>query len=275
MSVEAMSLVLNNFPEGGTKKLVMLGIANHDGNGGSWPSISTLARYSCTSERSVQRTISILKDEGWLSVEENAGGTFKTRPGYRPNLYLLNYDRLAVTPDASVTPGTESRGDTHVTPDGLRGDTGGTSGVTPVSPEPSYNHPPLLTTFEEGLGASSHQGGGDVSTTPASLHGGDSREGGGGASITEEEIAAAAPQMMTGWRPGPKALQSAKQVANHADIELSILSYRTWAAKNNRPLEDSRWLTWFIDDEKRARLEYEKMSERSGERKKQWHSVAD
>jgi hypothetical protein len=110
MSIEAMNLVLNHSKATGRAKLVLLGIANHFGDNGAWPSISTLARYANASERSVKRDIQELVELGELTVEVNSapmGGQYKT------NLYWINVDS-GVTVQVS------------------RGDSSGKSGVTPV-----------------------------------------------------------------------------------------------------------------------------------------------
>lgn len=110
MSVEAMNLVLNHSKATGRAKLVLLGIANHFGDNGAWPSIETLARYANASERSVKRDIQELIALGELICEVNAspmGGQYKT------NLYWI-------TIEAGVT--------TQVS----RGDSSGKSGVTTV-----------------------------------------------------------------------------------------------------------------------------------------------
>ena len=110
MSIEAMNLVLNYSKATGRAKLVLLGIANHFGDNGAWPSISTLARYANASERSVKRDIQELVELGELSVEVNCapmGGQYKT------NLYWINVES-GVTTQVS------------------RGDSSGKSGVTPV-----------------------------------------------------------------------------------------------------------------------------------------------
>lgn len=123
MSVESLSWALNTPGVSAAERLVLVGIANHDGDGGAWPSMSTLARYACVTERSVQRTIGGLVAKGFVSVGQNEGGTFGTRRDRRPNRYVLH-----------------KRGDTDVG-SSSRGDAGGVHGVTPTSPEPSYNHP--------------------------------------------------------------------------------------------------------------------------------------
>jgi hypothetical protein len=117
MSIEAVSLVLNQSKATGRAKLVLLGIANHLGDQGAWPSISTLARYANASERSVKRDIQELIELGELKVEvQNA----PTRTQYKTNLYWLTIGS-GVTDSAS-----------GVTDWVSRGDSSGKSGVTPV-----------------------------------------------------------------------------------------------------------------------------------------------
>jgi hypothetical protein len=117
MSIEAVSLVLNESKATGRAKLVLLGIANHLGDHGAWPSISTLARYANASERSVKRDIQELVELGELKVElQNA----PTRTQYKTNLYWITISS-GVTDKAS-----------GVTTQVSRGDSSGKSGVTPV-----------------------------------------------------------------------------------------------------------------------------------------------
>jgi hypothetical protein len=117
MSIEAVSLVLNKSKATGRAKLVLLGIANHLGDQGAWPSISTLARYANASERSVKRDIQELMELGELRVElQNA----PTHQQYKTNLYWITI-QSGVTESAS-----------GVTDWVSRGDSSGKSGVTPV-----------------------------------------------------------------------------------------------------------------------------------------------
>jgi hypothetical protein len=92
MSIERMAVVLHHSKASGSDKLVLLGIANHDGDGGAWPSVGTLARYSNMSERSVRYSLKRLVELGELQVERQAGGNDKTRPDRRPNRYLVNVE---------------------------------------------------------------------------------------------------------------------------------------------------------------------------------------
>ena len=179
MTVERMAVVLHHSRLKGTAKLVLLGIANHDGDGGSWPTVETLATYANASPRSVQRALQEAEAAGELQVHHNDGGTHHTRPDRRPNRYVITVEcppdcdgsvnhrraRSAPTdweykspeqvnaealaePDTlhhhgvtRVSPGEPERGDASVTPQEPRGDASVANGVTPVSPEPSLNPP--------------------------------------------------------------------------------------------------------------------------------------
>lgn len=87
MSVEAMAAVLHHSKATGTAKLVLLGIANHDGDGGAWPTVATLAKYANTSERGTQKAIARLVELGELRVDRQQGGTADYVDALRPNRY--------------------------------------------------------------------------------------------------------------------------------------------------------------------------------------------
>lgn len=89
VSVEAMALVLHHSRAKGTAKLILIGIANHDGDGGSWPSIATLAKYANVNESTVRRALRELEELDEIRVHLNAGGTHETRGDRRPNRYDL------------------------------------------------------------------------------------------------------------------------------------------------------------------------------------------
>lgn len=158
MSVELLSVVLNHSKAKGTVKLVLIGIANHAGDGGAWPSINTLAAYANTTPRTVTRALDKLIELRELRRHLQAGGLPEWADHTRPNRYDVlivcpaycdrspahrdtrpgqrGLWRSSRTPDASVTPPP----DASVTPP-----------LTPVSSEPSTNqtspnHRSLLTT---------------------------------------------------------------------------------------------------------------------------------
>lgn len=120
MSVESMSVALRLQGLPPAEKLLLVGIANHDGDGGAWPSVATLATYVGVTARQVQKLLRKLEERGLLSIEVQAGGTTKTRSDQRPNLYHLHLER----------------GVAQDTPRGVPQDT---PPVSPRTPEPSFN----------------------------------------------------------------------------------------------------------------------------------------
>lgn len=86
MSIEIMNAVWRHSKSSGRARLVLLAIADHQGEIGAWPSISTIAKMVNASERSVQRDIQELQKLGELRVEvQNA----PTRNQYKSNLYWV------------------------------------------------------------------------------------------------------------------------------------------------------------------------------------------
>ena len=79
MSIEIMNAVWRESKSDGRARLVLLAIADHQGEIGAWPSIKRLASMVNSSERSVQRDIQHLQKIGELRVEfQNAptGGQY-------------------------------------------------------------------------------------------------------------------------------------------------------------------------------------------------------
>jgi len=89
MSIESMSLVLHHSKSKGTAKLVLIGIANHEGDGGAWPALATLMRYANLDRRNVQRALTRLVELGELDVLHQKGGNDLTHTAFRPNLYRV------------------------------------------------------------------------------------------------------------------------------------------------------------------------------------------
>lgn len=106
MSVEAMAIVLHHSRAQGTAKLVALGIANHAGDGGAWPAVSTLARYANTTPRSIQRALNKLVELGEVAVTVQGGGLPEADDFTRPNRYDL---RVSCPPDCDRTPAHRTR----------------------------------------------------------------------------------------------------------------------------------------------------------------------
>lgn len=89
MSVEALAIVLHHSRASGTAKLVLIGIANHDGDGGAWPTIDTLARYANVHRRKVQDALATLERLGEVRRIVQAGGDHNIADHRRPNRYQI------------------------------------------------------------------------------------------------------------------------------------------------------------------------------------------
>ncbi|WP_082924666.1 helix-turn-helix domain-containing protein [Paenarthrobacter nicotinovorans] len=89
MSVESLAIVLHHSKATPTDKLVLVGIANHDGDAGAWPSMATLAKYTNMSTRTVQRSIQKLVRAGELLVDIQDGGDRRLPDHRRPNRYTI------------------------------------------------------------------------------------------------------------------------------------------------------------------------------------------
>ena len=87
MSIESIAIALHHSKATGSAKLVLIGIANHDGDGGSWPSVATLRKYAGVDERTVQRSIVRLEGLGEVRRIIQQGGDHSIADARRPNLY--------------------------------------------------------------------------------------------------------------------------------------------------------------------------------------------
>jgi hypothetical protein len=86
MSIEIMNAVWKHSKADGRARLVLLAIADHQGEIGAWPSLATLSKMVNASERSVQRDINYLQDIGELEVHYQQA---PTRNHYKSNLYFV------------------------------------------------------------------------------------------------------------------------------------------------------------------------------------------
>lgn len=115
MSIEIMNAVWRHSQSSGRARLVLLAIADHQGEIGAWPSIATIAKMVNASERSVQRDIQELQKLGELRVEvQNA----PTRNQYKSNRYWVTLSGVTagVTESQSGVTNTSS----GVTADGVQ-----------------------------------------------------------------------------------------------------------------------------------------------------------
>lgn len=87
MSIESLAIALHHSRLEGTARLVLIGIANHDGDGGAWPSVQTLARYAHVHPRTVQKVLPKIVAAGEIRIRYNAGGQPGAAHWSRPNLY--------------------------------------------------------------------------------------------------------------------------------------------------------------------------------------------
>jgi hypothetical protein len=91
MSIEQMAIVLHHSKLNGAQKLLMIGVANHDGDGGAFPSQLRLATYCGVSDtRNLRRIIAKCIESGELVVDVHAGGGVNTPDSQRANLYTIN-----------------------------------------------------------------------------------------------------------------------------------------------------------------------------------------
>ena len=181
MSVEHLSLVLNHSQATGTAKLVLLGIANHAGDGGAWPSLRTLARYANVDPRNVRMALRRLEDMGELRVHLQAGG-LEHLPDYRrPNRYEVCVscpewcDRSPLHRDLRVTnsalwegslPGLHPRTQASPAPRTQASP----APRTQASPKPSVEPPQEPACEPRGSGIHASHGGSGWSPEPDSLH---------------------------------------------------------------------------------------------------------
>lgn len=89
MSIQVMNAVWQHSKSDGRARLVMLAIADHQGELGAWPSLATLAKMVNASERSVQRDIEYLRNIGELEVHYQKA---PTRNHYKSNLYFVKLE---------------------------------------------------------------------------------------------------------------------------------------------------------------------------------------
>jgi hypothetical protein len=106
MSIEIMNAVWRHSKADGRARLVLLAIADHQGEIGAWPSLATLAKMVNASERSVQRDIDYLQNIGELEVHYQQA---PVRNHYKSNLYFVrltgvtDYESGVTNTDTGVT----------------------------------------------------------------------------------------------------------------------------------------------------------------------------
>jgi Helix-turn-helix domain len=141
MSIRVMSMVWENGPEKASERMLLLALADNanDAGGRCFPSVETLARKCCLSERQVQRVLRSLEEGGWILVEFGNGR-------HVTNQYQIVVEKVAYTPPVSpVTPwGDEPETVTSATETVTSATEKGDTHVTRTTREPSLQ-PPLAT----------------------------------------------------------------------------------------------------------------------------------
>lgn len=141
MSIEAISWALNEAPipqerrDASSLAIVLVGLANHaDPNGrNAFPAVSTLARYTRLSERSVQYALRSLEELGLITPSDpDIVAAYVKRADRRPKGWDLVIHIEVQTPHPAGRRGVQTR---H---DGVQTTT--SRGAEPA-PEPSLNRP--------------------------------------------------------------------------------------------------------------------------------------
>lgn len=147
MSVENITKALNLKDHRLTPamRLLIVGIANHDGDGGAFPKVATLARYVGVSERQIQKQLSKLEEIGRIRREVQEGGSRELPDFLRPNRYFVDYDSPSPPPPVPQDTGCP----TGHPPGGLQ-DTppGGLQDTPEPSLEPNVKPSNLLSDLE-------------------------------------------------------------------------------------------------------------------------------
>jgi hypothetical protein len=169
MSIEAIHWVLNTAPipadrrDASSLTVVLVGLANHadpDGRN-AFPALSTLARYTRLSERSVRYALRGLEELGLIRASDpGIVAAYIRRADRRPNGYDLAMPTFPLVVDNS-SPSGDNSGDNHpdarqslplaeqnegqaTRPRGAENDTTGGSACPRTILEPSKNRPPRM-----------------------------------------------------------------------------------------------------------------------------------
>lgn len=87
MSVESMAIALHHSRAKGSAKLICVGIANHDGDGGAMPSMRTLAKYGGVEVRQARKAVRRLEELGEIRTDIQGGTLDYLDDDEQPNRY--------------------------------------------------------------------------------------------------------------------------------------------------------------------------------------------
>lgn len=150
MSIEAVAIALHHSKARGTARLVLIGVANHDSDGGAWPSVKTLAKYAAVTPRNVQKALRDLEALGEIRTLKQQGGPREMRDEARPNLYEF---LLACPPECDHSKKHRIR--PPVASDTRGDDATDTRGTSDPTPKPSDEPPVEPSSWSGDAGTSS------------------------------------------------------------------------------------------------------------------------
>ncbi len=139
-----MALVWAHSQAEGAALLAMLCIADHDGDGGSWPSMDTIAARARVTRDAARKIVRRLEALGEITTDRNGGGGLRTAAHMRTNRYIITID---CPPECDRSARHRERPDTDPHPvDNTPQPQGGGPAVGLGTPQPQggANHP--LTT---------------------------------------------------------------------------------------------------------------------------------
>lgn len=130
-----MTTVLYHAKVGGSAKLILLGIANHEGDGGAYPAVDTLARYANIDRRQTQRILRNLENQGLLisTMRKGSSNLYRVAVQCPENCDRTTNHRLIDRGGVDDTPTTQGGG-VDVT---RRGGVDDTPDAVYTPPEPS------------------------------------------------------------------------------------------------------------------------------------------
>ena len=92
MSLESTALVWAHSKADGAALLAILCIADHDGDGGSWPSMETIAHRARVTRDTARKLVRKLEAMGEIVTDTNGGGGLRTASHMRTNRYEITIE---------------------------------------------------------------------------------------------------------------------------------------------------------------------------------------
>jgi hypothetical protein len=139
------------------------------------------------------------------------------------------------------------------------GSTIGTFSTGGEAPDINNTEPITLIKDGEGVNSPSTEASSETPPPPTSI-----------TESSRDDVGLQAPaDAPQGWRPGPRAMATAKANVELMDIELSITKYRIRKAEMNKPPADAEWLKWLIADEQEA-ITADKKERRANAQERPW-----